>query len=150
MRKLISGVCCLFPLLAGCEQLKNTPVAMDGSPLVGSWYGETTGQSTDVRLRDRLLIQVSTQGYVNYHYLGCELQAGQPVREKRLDLLELPITRLNTVKMELQSFPLTPKFQLTLGSWPDQADGVWTVDSVALRAIEPDQAPLPATWDCAD
>ncbi len=139
MRIVMVGLGLATLLLAGCEKMKNSPVEVVQTPLVGSWYGEQLQEVGDGRVHDQLFIQVKPDGYVDYHFLSCELIPGRPLQEKRLDLQHMPVIRLNTVKMVLQNYPLTPKFELTLGPWPDENGGQWVVDDIALRAAEPEQ-----------
>lgn len=148
MRTKLSAVAILIPLLAGCDNLKTTPVDLQDSPLVGTWFTEGSVQSSDGVQKDRLLLQIAANGYVSYHYLGCDQQLGAPLREKRLNLLDMPIKRLTTVKMVLQNYPLTPKYELTIGGWPDQNAGVLTVDGMPLRQFDAAAVPPPALWDC--
>ena len=136
--------------LAGCDNLKNKPVSVETTPLPGIWYGEQRGENGYSVAHDRLLLQVSTDGYVSYHYLSCEFGVGQPVKEKRLDLQHMPITRLNAVKMVLQTFPLTPKFELTLGRWPDENGGLWVVDNIELQKLDTPTLPDTQNWDCSE
>lgn len=139
---------CGLLLLTGCEKMKVTPVPVADTPLPGHWFGERQQSlGGTVQAHDRLYLHVTADGYVDFHFLGCESGAGN-VQEKRLDLYAMPIKRLTTVKMVLQTFPLTPKYELTLGVWPDQGAGVWEVDGLALRNA--DQAVPPfAQWRCA-
>ena len=139
----------VLPVLGGCEKMKNSPVSVANTPLIGDWYGERQLQDHEVTATDRLLVQVQADGYVSYHFLSCESGGVSPEREKRLDLKQMPITRLNTVKMVLQSYPLTPKFELTLGAWPDQDNGIWQVDEIPLKKVDSSQLPQPAEWACA-
>ena len=129
----------LLVLLAGCEKLKNSPVDVSHTPLVGRWYGEQISELGDARIHDQLYLQLKADGYVDYHYLSCEFMPGQLVQEKRLDLLHMPVIRLNTVKMVVQNYPLTPKFELTLGAWPDENAGQWVVDNIALQPAADDK-----------
>lgn len=138
----------LLPWLGGCEKMKNTPVSVVNTPLVGDWYGEQRSQGGDSFAHDQLLVRLQDDGYVSYHFLSCEFGLGQPLQEKRLDLKQMPITRLNTVKMVLQSYPLTPKFELTLGTWPDESEGVWQVDNIDLRRVDSTELPAPEQWSC--
>lgn len=149
MRNKLLVVAVLMPLLGGCDKLKTTPVDLKDSPLVGAWFAEASVQSPEGVQKDRLLVQVTPSGYVSYHYLGCDQQLGSPLREKRLNLQNMPIKRLTTVKMVLQNYPLTPKYELTIGTWPDKADGVFTLDGIPLRPIDSAEVPPPALWDCA-
>lgn len=149
MRNKLLVVAVLMPLLGGCDKLKTTPVDLQDSPLVGTWFAEASVQSPEGVQKDRLLVQVTPSGYVSYHYLGCDQQLGSPLREKRLSLQGMPIKRLTTVKMVLQNYPLTPKYELTIGSWPDKTDGVFTLDGIPLHPIDSAEVPPPALWDCA-
>lgn len=149
MRTKFMAVVALMPVLSGCDQLKTTPVDLQDSPLVGTWFAEAGVQSPEGVQKDRLLVHVTASGYVSYHYLGCDQQLGSPLREKRLNLLDMPIKRLTTVKMVLQNYPLTPKYELTIGGWPDKNDGVFTLDGIPLSPIESAEVPPPALWDCA-
>lgn len=149
MRTKFMAVVALMPVLSGCDQLKTTPVDLQDSPLVGTWFAEAGVQSPEGVQKDRLLVHVTATGYVSYHYLGCDQQLGSPLREKRLNLLDMPIKRLTTVKMVLQNYPLTPKYELTIGGWPDKNDGVFTLDGIPLSPIESAEVPPPALWDCA-
>lgn len=146
-RKLL--VFAMLVLLGGCDKLKTMPVDLQDSPLVGTWYAEDSAQASEGIRTDRLLVQIAASGYVRYHYLGCDQRVGLPLQEKRLDLLDMPIKRLTTVKMVLQNYPLTPKYELTIGSWPDKNNGVFTLDGLSLRRVEPADVLPPALWDCA-
>lgn len=136
-------------VLSGCDALKNTPVSLAGTPLPGTWYGERQGTlGENVTLHDRLLMQVSEEGYVSYFFLACESgHADGKTRVKRFNLHNMPIKRLTTVKMVLQTYPLTPKFQLSLGAWPDANNGKWVVDEIELQPVDA-QVPDPGLWEC--
>lgn len=140
----------LLSVLAGCEEWKITPVSLEGTPLVGNWYGERQEMAGDRTIHDRLFVQVRESGEVDYHFLGCERGGGSTKTEKRLNLQQMLIKRLTTVKMVLQRYPLTPSFELTLGAWPDQAEGAWVVDGIALLPVEGAVLPEPDSWQCEE
>lgn len=148
MRMVRRFLLLLLLALSGCEEWKITPVALEGTPLVGSWYGEREDITDDRQIRDRLFIQVRASGEVDYHFLGCQSGEGATKAEKRLNLQQMPIKRLTTMKMVLQRYPLTPSFELTLGAWPDQGAGVWVVDGIALLPVEGEVLPEPGRWEC--
>lgn len=142
----------VLQMLAGCDELKITPVPLEGTALPGNWYGERETQLGNIVAYDRLFMQVSEEGYVSYFYLACESghEDGR-VRMKRFNLHNVPIKRLTTVKMVLQSYPLTPKFEISLGAWPDTNEGVWVVDDIELQPVEarsPLTMPDPGLWEC--
>jgi len=151
MRYLISIL--LLAMLSGCDGLKNSPVSLQDTPLPGHWYGERQQQLNGVMAKDRLLLEVTATGYVSYYFLGCESGESGLVKEKRLSLHQMPVKRITTVKMVLQSYPLTPKFELSLGAWPDTNGGVWVVDQISLNPIDvaekqaPEQSD-PEQWRC--
>ena len=148
MKKLSAFFClCFMVFLAGCDQWKVTPVSVQDTPLVGHWYGEREQRLGSVRAHDRLYVQVMESGLVEFHFIGCEYHSAG-VQEKHLDLQQIPIKRLTTVKMVLQSYPLTPKFELTLGAWPDQNAGVWEVDEIGLQLTEAAKLPDYSAWHC--
>lgn len=132
-----------LPWLTACDKLKNTPVAVGGTPLPGYWLGE----QRDAAFHDRLFLHVSDAGHVRYVFLSCDHRDGMN-SEKRLDLHDMPVIRLTTKKMVLQMFPLTPKFELTLGAWPDENGDVWVVDEMPLRRIDADAVPVVEAWGC--
>ena len=148
MRKISLLLMMTMVALAGCDKLKVTPVSLQDTPLPGNWFGERQQQLGDVTTHDRLFLRVTESGYVDYHFLACESGA-QQTQEKSMHLREIPIKRLTTVKMVLQAYPLTPKFELTLGLWPDQNAGVWEVDGVALHPVDDNNLPDPSQWRCA-
>lgn len=148
-RILLSTVLSLAMMaLTGCEEMKNAPVSLEGTPLPGQWYGERQQQMGKVLAHDRLYMQVSEEGYVSYFYLACESGATGPVKQKRLSLNHVPVKRITTVKMVLQTYPLTPKFELSLGAWPDMNEGTWVVDEIPLRQIKAGDRPDPEQWQC--
>lgn len=146
MRHLI--LILLLAVLSGCDGMKNSPVSLQDTPLPGRWYGERQQQLNGVIAQDRLYMEVSEAGYVSYHFLGCENRTNGPVKEKRLSLHQMPVKRITTVKMVLQSYPLTPKFELSLGAWPDTNEGVWVVDQISLNPADAETPPDPEQWRC--
>ena len=82
-RILLSTVLSLAMMaLTGCEEMKNAPVSLEGTPLPGQWYGERQQQMGKVLAHDRLYMQGSEEGYVSYVYLACEAGATGPVKQK--------------------------------------------------------------------
>ncbi len=135
-------------LLGGCEKLKNTPVDVSDTPLRGYWVGEQHTDGASVQNHDRLFIHLRDDGYAAYVFLSCESRDGQ-VYQKKLDLGYMPVVRLTTTKMVVQSLPLTPKFEFTLGDWPDESSAVWVVDNVPLNPVAAADVPDTKTWQCA-
>lgn len=136
-------------ILAGCDQLKVTPVNIDGEPIVGHWYIEKRDQLEDEQFYQRLYMHIKADGYVLYANLLCRFNGEAKLQsESRLNLNYMAIKRINTKKIVLQSYPLTPKFELKLGSWPDQNGGILEVDNLPLSSIAADQAPDFEQWQC--
>lgn len=135
--------------VAGCEKLKNTPVDVSQTPLIGYWFGEQRADVNGVQTHDRLFLHVRDDGYATYTFLACEKSADGRSSSKQLALPYMPVIRLTSVKMVVQTFPLLPKFEFTLGKWPDQNEGVWVVDGIPLRGISERERPDTEQWRCS-
>ena len=148
-QKILGRICLLLVLLlsSGCEKFKNNPVDVNSTPLVGYWLGEQVTEVEGAQIYDRALIHVRNDGYLRYTVLSCGNRDGQ-LSEKKLALDYMPVTLLTSVKLILQTYPLTTKYELTLGTWPDQGSGVWEVDTIPLHRIEADALPDFEAWHC--
>ena len=135
-------------LTGGCEKLKNTPVDVSQTPLIGYWFGEQRADVNGVQTHDRLFLHVRDDGHAAYTFVTCENSADGRNSAKRLALDYMPVIRLTSVKMVVQTFPLTPKFEFTLGQWPDQNEGEWVVDGIPLHVISERERPDTKEWRC--
>ena len=135
----------MLTLVSGCEKFRNKPVDMHNSPLVGHWFGERQLQQRGHDIWDRLYISISSDGEMGYHYLSCERGDNHFKSEKNLNLEHMPIIKLKQDELVIQTYPLTPKFDLTLGDWPDKNDGVFVVDGLNLKTTAPVDW---ANWHC--
>lgn len=148
LTRLVALVAAFF-LTAGCEKLKNTPVDVSETPLIGYWFGEQRAEVNGVQTHDRLFLHVRDDGYATYTFLACEKFADGRSSSKQLALPYMPVIRLTSVKMVVQTFPLLPKFEFTLGKWPDQNEGVWVVDGIPLHGISESERPDTEQWRCS-
>ena len=140
---------CGLVLVCGCEKMKNTPVDVMDTPLRGYWLGEQFSDNNGTQINDRLYLHVRDDGYAAYAFLSCENRDSQ-VYQKKLELGYMPVIRLTTTKMVVQTFSLTPKFEFTLGEWPDESSQVWVVDNVPLNPITESEVPDTAQWQCTE
>ena len=132
--------------IAGCDGLQIEPVDVAGQPIIGHWYYEGIEREALEQRSIRAYLHVRRDGFAAYAYQAC--RSGEIASHSQLILDYLPIKRLNSKKMVLQKYPLTPSFQLTLGQWPDQGDGRFMVDEVPLQAIVATDVPDYRQWDC--
>ncbi len=147
----------LLIALAGCDNFAVTPADISGQPIIGHWYLDDTTREGDDEFHQRLYLHVREDGRVAYANLLCrQMGSGGASNHSELILEYMAIKRITTKKMVLQQYPLTPKFQLSLGQWPDQepesadesADPVFEVDNVPLRPISAGDAPDYQNWRC--
>lgn len=151
LTSLMLGSLALGTLLsAGCDQLKVTPVAMQESPLAGRWFGEMREDLGHEQVWRRLFVHVQAEGYTYYHSLICRFPndaLGAP-SVSELIIEPTPIKRVSQKRLVLQSYPLTPKFQLTIGGWPADNAGRWILDEMALNRVAAAAAPQDRAWVC--
>lgn len=150
-RKLVLalGVFCCGLGLSACDRFVVTPVDISGQPIIGHWYFGESVQEGDHQFFQRLYMHVRNDGFVLYANVLCRQVISSGVRSNSKLILDyLPIKRVTVKKMVLQKFPLTPKFDLSLGAWPDQGAGVFEVDNLPLRPISASDAPDYKSWDC--
>jgi len=139
----------LVTLLAACEGVEVTPADISGQPIVGHWYLSESVQEGDNLFVQRVYMHVREDGYVLYANLLCrQIMSSGARNHSRLILEYFPIKRINVKKMVLQKYPLTPKYEISLGMWPDQGEGVFEVDSLPLGSIGEDQVPEYRSWEC--
>ena len=135
--------------LTGCDQWAVTPADISGQPIIGHWYFEEATSEGDDQFYQRLYMHVREDGRVVYANLLCRTMGTSGVtNHSELILDYMAIKRISTKKMVLQQYPLTPKFELRLGQWPDQGHGVFEVDNLKLLPIEEPQAPDYHNWSC--
>ncbi|MEE2731771.1 MAG: hypothetical protein VYA55_13210 [Pseudomonadota bacterium] len=141
--------CGLGALLSGCDQWAVTPADISGQPIIGHWYLEQTTQEGEDRFYQRLYLHVREDGRVLYANRLCRnVGAAGASSHSELILDYMAIKRITTQKMVLQQYPLTPKFELRLGQWPDQGEGVFEVDNLVLQPIAATSAPDFRSWSC--
>ena len=146
IKRIILLCCCLG--LSACDQLKVSPVSLEGEPIVGHWFVEQRDQIGSEMFFQRLYLHIRADGYVRYVNLLCRSDENQLRNESRLNLDYTPVKRITVKKMVLQRFPLTPKFILSLGQWPDENNGIFEVDKLPLAQIESNQLPDFDAWQC--
>lgn len=135
--------------VSGCDQWAVTPADIAGQPIIGHWYMEEKTREGEELFFQRLYMHVREDGRVVYANLLCRaLGSSGANSHSELILDYMAIKRISTQKMVLQQYPLTPKFELRLGQWPDQGDGVFEVDNLKLHRIPPQQAPDYHNWSC--
>ena len=134
--------------MSGCDQWAVTPADISGQPIIGHWYMEEVTHEGEDRFKQRLYLHVREDGRVVYANLLCRTLASGATNHSELILDYMAIKRISTNKMVLQQYPLTPKFELRLGQWPDQGDGLFEVDNLKLHPIEEQQAPDYQNWSC--
>ena len=143
------GLLAIMWLLAGCDQWAVTPEDISGQPIIGHWYYAERVREGDTAFFQRLYLHVRGDGRVLYANLLCRTALDGGIdSHSRLVLEYMPIKRISVKTMVLQQFPLTPKFQLKLGAWTDQGDGVFEVDGLPLEPITAEAAPDYSAWDC--
>lgn len=124
------------------------PVPLRGQPIVGHWYYEGKQTDGDV-FYQRLYLHVREDGRVLYANLLCRFDdKGNLLNESRLNLNHMAVKRITSKKLVLQGQMLTPKYQLSLGQWPDQGPGVFEVDKLPLRTIPVKDKPEFDKWQC--
>lgn len=139
----------LCTLLMACDKVTVTPADIAGQPIIGHWYYSETVEERDNRFYQRLYMHVRQDGFVRYANVLCKQSLTADARsESKLILDYLPIKRINVKKMVLQKYPLTPHFEILLGQWPDQGQGVFEVDKLPLASIPADSIPDVQSWQC--
>lgn len=142
-------VCVLAGSLSGCDWFSVTAADVSGQPIVGHWIYDESVQEGDDRFYQRLYLHVREDGYVLYANKLCRTNPVSQSNSNSYLLLDyFPIKRITVKKMVLQKFPLTPKFELKLGEWPDQGRSVFEVDDLPLQAITSEQIPDYKSWEC--
>jgi hypothetical protein len=148
-RLIVLKLVFLAVFLVGCGQFKVDPVNLDGQPIIGHWYIEQNVQEGDDHFYQRLYLHVRADGHVLYANLLCRSNEAQgSANESRLVLEYLPIKRISTKKMVLQSYPLTPKFEIKLGLWPDDVRAAFEVDNLTLSKVVESTLPDYKSWIC--
>lgn len=139
-------------LLSACDGWKVKPVEVSGQPVVGHWYQEILQEGLAGPEYRRLYLQIREDGYARYHHQLCEYNGDHEVMiERKLELDYTPIKRLSEKKMLMQNYPLTPKFELTLGQWPDRNEQKqFEVDALKLDRLRENELPSLVNWTCPD
>ncbi len=136
-------------LLVACDSVEVTPVDIAGQPIIGHWYFSESVEENGMHFYQRLYLHVREDGFVLYANVLCKQSLSSGVRsESRLILDYLPVKQINVKKLVLQKYPLTPKFEILLGQWPDQGSGVFEVDNMPLRPIAAAEKPDVHSWEC--
>lgn len=137
-------------LLSGCD-VKNTPIPLQDSPLVGVWEANRRVQKDSILQVERMYLEFTEQGYVAFHRINCwaELDNGPKVwKMKDFNIDFMPVIKLTQKKIKAQWMPFTPKVELSIDRWPEEINGVqqMQVDGMVLTAKE--QASDHAEWAC--
>lgn len=153
MKKLMGVL--LVLILSGCDQFAVTPADISGQPIIGHWYFSEVSREGGDEFNQRLYVHVREDGRVLYANLLCRKMGDSGfTNHSTLTLDYMAIKRISTKKMVLQQYPLTPKFELQLGHWPDQGesdnpgDVTFEVDKLPLHRIEAAAAPDFHNWEC--
>lgn len=117
----------VLALLSGCA-LKNNPVPLGDSELVGYWFHEGIEAVDGGQLHTRMAVDIKMSGYISYHFISCFSKGKSKSQSKMLDLGDVPIIRVTTKKIKAQTFPLTPKWEFQIGMWPREENGKWLME----------------------
>lgn len=139
-------------LFTGCD-VKNTPIPLKDSPLVGVWEGDQQRVKNGVIQYDRMYLEFTEQGYVAFHRVNCWAnQQDNPrlwkVKDFKIDFM--PVIKLTQEKVKAQWMPFTPKVEFSLETWPETINEKqqMTVDGMTLTLTA--QASNRADWHCDD
>lgn len=136
-------------LVVACDKFAVTPADISGQPIIGHWFYSETVEEGENLFFQRLYMHVREDGFVRYANVLCKQSMTTGLRsESKLILDYLPIKRINVKKMVLKKYPLTPQFEILLGQWPDQGQGVFEVDMLPLRSLPADSVPDVESWHC--
>ncbi len=120
--------------VVGCDQFKITPVDVTNQAIVGYWYGEKQVNEQGWQVWQRAYLHVREDGYAYYHNLLCRQYIdGTGTNSSELKLDYMPIKDLTPTTILLQKYPMTPKFQLTIGRWPNSEDQALQLDEFLLE-----------------
>lgn len=150
MGLLLSAMLVLF--LSACD-VKNTPIPLQDSPLIGIWEGHAERVKDDLIQIDRMYLEFTEEGYVAFQRVNCwAYEKDQPRlwKTKNFHIDFMPIIKINMEKITAQWMPLTPKLEFSLDAWPAAVDGVMrmTVDGLELQLT--DTPSDRSAWGCAE
>ncbi|MDX1692562.1 MAG: hypothetical protein R3208_02280 [Ketobacteraceae bacterium] len=137
-------------LVTGCD-VKNTPIPLQDSPLVGIWEGSKEVRKDRIIQRDRMYLEFTEAGYVAFHRVNCWADATAPEKVwkmKNFSIDFMPVIKLNQKKAKAQWMPFTPKVELSLDQWPEDADGSREMVVDGMRLVQVPEASERAGWTC--
>ena len=134
---VLTGVIAVFSV--GCD-VKNTPIPLRDSPLVGVWEAVVKKQENDLVQLQNMYLEFTDEGYVAFHRVDCWKGVGVASsvwHSKDFKIDFMPVIKLNQEKLKAQWMPLTPKLEFSLDSWPAEINGQrqMTVDGMILRQV---------------
>ncbi|MCG8315047.1 MAG: hypothetical protein MI976_17710 [Pseudomonadales bacterium] len=131
--------------------MKNTPIPLRDSPLVGVWEAIIEKQENDLIQLQNMYIELTDEGYVAFHRVDCwkSLVGDASVwhtKDFKIDFM--PVIKLNQEKLKAQWMPLTPKLEFSLDKWPQEINGrqQMTVDGIVLYRVP--EASDRSQWHC--
>lgn len=151
MRQLISICVLSVPLLlTGCD-VKNEPLPLNDSPLVGVWEAEVHQETDDLKQFQKMYVEFTEAGYVALHRMNCWKKANAPtqvwqMKDFKIDFM--PVIKLTKVKIKAQWMPFTPKIEMKLDSWPTEDNGVTKMSIDGIELVAMPQASDRTQWSC--
>lgn len=146
----------IFPILlivaviTGCD-VKNDPLPLKDSPLVGIWEAEKRFEDQGLLQVQRMYVEFTDEGYVAFQRVNCWTETTKDSRQwtmKSFHIDFMPVIKLTKVKLKAQWMPFTPKVEMKLDSWPVEKDGVMTMSIDGMELVAKDKASDRAQWVC--
>ena len=136
--------------MAGCD-VKNEPLPLKGSPLVGIWEAEKRFEEQGLLQVQRMYVEFTDEGYVAFQRVNCWTETAKESRQwtmKNFHIDFMPVIKLTKVKLKAQWMPFTPKVEMKLDSWPVDKEGVTTMTIDGMELVAKDKASDRSQWIC--
>lgn len=137
-------------LITGCD-VKNDPLPLTDSPLVGVWEAEVNQESEGLTQFQKMYVEFTESGYVALHRMNCWKRFDGPSQvwqKKDFSIDFMPVIKLTKVKVKAQWMPLTPKIEMKLDKWPSEENGVTKITIDGIELVSMPQASDRSQWSC--